>query len=102
MTVSQRITRLGTAVVLGGVLAGLSAPATSADFDRGQALYERHCQSCHETWEHRREPGEGVVTLDGLRARVAAWSAHSGLEWSAAEIDDVTSYLNRHFYRLTQ
>ena len=101
MTVFQRMTDLRiTALLVGGLW--LSGPASAAEFDRGQALYERHCQSCHEDWEHRREPGAGVASLDGLRARVSAWSMHSGLGWSAEEIDDVAGYLNQRFYKLAK
>jgi hypothetical protein len=38
--------------------------------------------------------------MSSLRQRVAAWSTHSGLDWGNEEIDDVTDYLNRHFYKL--
>jgi mono/diheme cytochrome c family protein len=101
MTVFQRMTYLCITGVLAG-LPGVSTTASSADFDRGKALYEEHCQHCHEDWEHSREESAGVASLDGLRARVAAWSMHSGLGWSAEEIDEVTSYLNQRFYRLTK
>jgi hypothetical protein len=36
-----------------------------------------------------------------LRARVAAWSVHSGLNWSDEDVNDVTGFLNRRFYRFT-
>ena len=71
----------------------------AADFDRGRALYENHCQSCHEDWAHTRGKRK-VTTLDGLRARVASWSVHSGLNWGTEEINAVTRYLNRRFYQL--
>lgn len=77
----------------------LSAPSFAADFDRGRALYENHCQSCHEDWAHTRD-NRKVATLDGLRTRVASWSAHSGLNWGTEEINAVTRYLNRRFYQL--
>jgi mono/diheme cytochrome c family protein len=83
------------------VLLGTSAPVAAAEFDRGRALYENHCQLCHEDWAHTRE-GRVVVSLDGLRARVVSWSVHSGLRWRAEEIDEVTEYLNRRFYQLTR
>ena len=82
-------------------LVGVSASAASAEFDRGRALYEHHCQHCHEGWAHTRD-GRVVTTLGGLRARVAAWSVHAGLHWGEEEIDDVTRYLNRRFYQLTE
>jgi mono/diheme cytochrome c family protein len=100
MNVSQRMKGWYAALLLSG-LPLVSAPAGAA-FDRGQALYENHCRSCHEEWAHKREEGRVVGSLDGLRARVAAWSVHSGLDWSAEEIDDVTDYLNRRFYQLVK
>ena len=78
----------------------LFAPATYAEFERGQALYENHCRLCHESWVHKREVSR-ITSLHSLRQRVAAWSVHSGLGWGDDEISDVTDYLNRHFYRLT-
>ena len=52
----------------------LSAPGFSADFDRGRALYENHCITCHEDWAHT-----GDIRKVGLRARVVSWRVHSGL-----------------------
>lgn len=91
---------LAVAAVLAG-LAGLSAPAATEEFDRGAALYENHCQYCHEGWAHTRD-GRVVNSLDGLRMRVASWSIHAGLHWGGEEIDDVTRYLNRRFYQLDE
>jgi mono/diheme cytochrome c family protein len=96
-------TRVGFAV-LPVVLFTLLAPSqvvAEEPFDRGQALYENHCMSCHESWAHSRA-GRHVRTISELRARTAAWSVHSHLDWSAEEIDDVTDYLNRTFYQLQQ
>jgi mono/diheme cytochrome c family protein len=84
-----------------GVTLVLFSVASLAEFDRGQALYENHCKECHESWAHTRD-GRHVSSLDALRARVAAWSVHSGLGWSGEDVDDVTAYLNRQFYRLTK
>jgi len=83
------------------VLLGTSAPVAAAEFDRGRALYENHCQLCHKDWAHTRE-GRVVDSIEGLRARVVSWSLHSGLEWRAEEVDEVTEYLNRRFYQLTR
>ena len=77
----------------------VSAPGFAADFDRGRELYENHCQSCHEDWAHTRG-NRKVATIDGLRARVASWSVHSGLNWRTEEISAVAGYLNRRFYQL--
>lgn len=73
--------------------------ATAEEFNRGQALYENHCQFCHANWAHSRE-GRVVTSYVGLRIRVKSWSEHSGLAWSDEDIDAVTRYLNQRFYRL--
>jgi mono/diheme cytochrome c family protein len=70
------------------------------EFDRGRALYENHCQGCHEALAHTRADRE-VKSIAGLRARVSSWSVHSGLNWTDDEIDDVARYLNRRFYQIT-
>jgi mono/diheme cytochrome c family protein len=77
------------------------APAPAQDFDPGRALYEHHCASCHADWVHTREARK-VTTLHELRARVAAWSVHAGLQWTTDEVDEVTRYINRRFYQLTE
>jgi len=100
MTVFKRETPSHLVVMVAALL-GVSAAVAAEPFDRGQALYENHCQSCHEDWAHKREQARAVGSLDALRARVSAWSVHSGLDWSPEEIDDVTRYLNRRFYKLS-
>ena len=82
-------------------LLSMMASEIHADLDRGQALYENHCRFCHESWAHQRKK-QKIGSLESLRAWVASWSAHSGLNWSEEEINDVTRYLNRRFYRLTE
>lgn len=78
-----------------------SMPAPAAEgFDRARALYENHCRSCHESWAHTRD-GRAVDSIDELRVRVASWSLHTSLGWTDEEINAVTRYLDRRFYRFT-
>jgi hypothetical protein len=79
----------------------MSAPLAAQDFDPGRALYENHCQHCHEQWVHTRERRR-VSTLGDLREQVASWSVHAGLQWTSEEVDLVTRYVNRRFYQLTE
>jgi mono/diheme cytochrome c family protein len=77
------------------------AAGAAQDFDPGRALYENHCASCHADWVHTRESRK-VTTVDELRARVAGWSVHAGLQWTTDEVDEVTRYINRRFYQFTE
>jgi len=95
---SRWLKSAGVAAALAGVL-GPAAALSAVEFDRGEALYENHCSSCHDPQLHS-DKTRHVTTMHELRARVEAWSVHSGLNWSAEDINDVTDYLNRRFYRL--
>ena len=97
---SRKLMLAGGVVTLVGVLAFV-AVLHAAEFDRGQALYENHCSSCHDPHAHIAGEARHVATLADLRARVAAWSVHSGLNWSEEDVNDVTDFLNRRFYRFT-
>ncbi len=90
---------LSKIIILSGVIV-YSSPLFSEEFDRGQALYENHCQFCHESWVHSR-PKSKINSLSELQRRVSGWSIHTGLNWSREEILDVTDYLSRNFYHLT-
>ncbi len=86
------------AVVISGLV--MAAPVTAETFDRGQALYENHCEACHDTGAHLR--GERRATsISDIRKWVTTWGFHAGLGWSDEEVDDVTDFLNRRFYQFT-
>jgi mono/diheme cytochrome c family protein len=95
----------GKAVIQAGALIfitmlAVNAPLSAQEFDRGQALYDNHCKECHEGLAHTRK-GSRITSLHDIRTWVASWSAHSQLDWSAEEVEDVADYLNRQFYHLT-
>lgn len=96
---SQWLKLAGLGAGLAGVLAFVAA-LSAVEFDRGEALYENHCSSCHDPLLHAGK-ARHVATLAELRARVAAWSIHSGLNWSEEDVNDVTDFLNRRFYRFS-
>lgn len=79
------------------MLAGTGTVAAEP-FDRGKALYEHHCQGCHEDWAHSRE-GRKATGREDLRKRTEAWAIHSDLPWTRGEVEDVVDYLDRSFYR---
>jgi len=74
-----------------------------ADVDsaRGQALYENHCSTCHDTNVHKRQ-NHIVKSMEELRVWVAAMGAHTGLDWRAEDIGDMAFYLNRRIYKFNQ
>jgi mono/diheme cytochrome c family protein len=76
------------------------AQGQAETFDRGQALYENHCQTCHDETAHTRE-SRRATSVGDLHRWVATWSYHAALGWSGEEIDDVVDYLNRRFYHFT-
>lgn len=92
----QRTIRIHS-ILLAGVLV---TPVAAQTFDRGQALYENHCAACHEPAVHTRAERR-AASRDDVRRWVETWSFHAGLDWSVEEIEDVTDYLDRQFYRFT-
>jgi len=101
MAMSSRwLVLAGVAAALAGVTASVVA-LRAMEFDRGEALYENHCSTCHDPQTHVAGEARHVTTMADLRARVAAWSVHSGLNWSEEDVNDVTDFLNRRFYRFT-
>jgi len=88
------------AAVAGCALLGGYNSAAAETFDRGEALYENHCTSCHEDSVHKRDTRRATSLAD-LRKWVATWSFHASLAWSSEEIDDVTDFMNRRYYHFT-
>ena len=74
-----------------------SQPSWASNPERGRALYENQCESCHAEWAHART-NRKAKSLADLRLRATAWSTHGGLDWNSEEVNDVVEYLNVHFY----
>jgi len=72
-----------------------------ADEARGQALYENHCQECHDTFVHKRD-NRKVFSTETLSAWVWSMSSHTGLAWGEDEVHDISQYLNQRFYRFNR
>lgn len=82
-----------------GLVALLAAPsAHGADAERGRALYELRCNTCHSESVHGRQ--KRVATdFEDVRAWVGRWNEALKLGWNSQEIDDVAVHLNRTYYR---
>ena len=68
---------------------------------RGELLYNTHCHTCHTEQLHWRDK-KLAHNWDTLKAQVARWQAAAKLEWSDADIVEVSRYLNETIYRYPQ
>lgn len=93
-----------TLIVLGLTLLA-AAVWQQADADpnqaRGKALYENHCQECHESKVHIRNKSK-VRSLSDLRMQVSRWAIELDQGWKTEEVEDVMSYLNEHYYHYSR
>lgn len=74
---------------------------SAAQVDRGQGLYENHCQECHDNSVHTRTESK-LKSVKDLRAWVRNMSIYSDLDWGNDEIDDLSQYLNQQIYKLPE
>jgi mono/diheme cytochrome c family protein len=65
---------------------------------RGSLLYNTHCISCHTTQMHWRADRQ-ARDWDSLQFQVRRWQGNAGLQWSDADIIEVSRYLNETIYR---
>lgn len=88
------------AVVFLAAFALLLAPraAPGADAERGRALYESSCASCHTQSVHGRAK-RVAKDFGAVREWVSRWNHDLAIGWSAEEIDDVAVHLNMRYYR---
>jgi hypothetical protein len=83
------------------VLVGVSAPSYSQALptqSRGELLYTTHCISCHTTQMHWRNDKQ-AYDWDSLKVQVRRWQKNASLQWSEADITEVSRYLNETIYR---
>ena len=86
------------------VLAGVSALSHSQVAPaqtRGGLLYSTHCVTCHTTQIHWRND-KRAFDWDSLKFQVRRWQGNAGLEWNAADITEVSRYLNETIYHYPQ
>jgi mono/diheme cytochrome c family protein len=76
-----------------------AAPALAQS--RGELLYSTHCITCHTAQMHWRD-NKAATHWAGLKAQVRRWQNAASLQWSDADILDVTRYLNDTIYHFEQ
>lgn len=75
----------------------LAANGLNPRIQRGELLYENHCEKCHTQQIHWRDKAL-VTDWKSLVDEVSRWQRESGLEWNKSDIDEVSRYLNEQFY----
>ena len=84
-------------VLTTGLLA--SAVANAADLQRGQMLHENHCRMCHDSIAYKR--GDRIATnYVEIQAQVTRWQTNTGLRWSKEDIENVTAFVAKTYYKL--
>lgn len=78
------------------VLAGCN-DAPKGDPVRGMELH-KVCLDCHGT-ELYTSPKRKIQSLDALRKDVVRWGDYYAPAPTEQEVDDITAYLNRDFYK---
>jgi cytochrome c5 len=72
---------------------------SAADAERGRLLYENHCTVCHTSVVHVREQRK-AASREEIQSWIRRWQKELGLQWGTMEVDDVTEFLNKRYYRL--
>ena len=85
-----------TKLALLALLVLTALPAWSQE--RGRTLHDAYCQMCHDTQVYTRKDRLATNYAE-IRAQVVRWQDNASLGWSADDIDRVTGYLARQFYR---
>jgi len=79
-------------------LAGASQTLLAADIKNGKQLQQKNCMSCHDDGMYTRDERR-VTNMPALRTQVQRCETTLGLTWFDEEVDDVTAYLNKSFYK---
>ncbi|MGO9443611.1 MAG: c-type cytochrome [Thiobacillaceae bacterium] len=92
-------------VVVLGATGAVAYAAGEIDIQRGQALVEKNCVSCHASMyggdgsEIYLRPNRMVKNYAQLASRVAVCNANTGVGWFPDEEADVVAYLNQKYYK---
>jgi len=82
------------------LIAAAAVPAAvAADLERGRMLHENHCRMCHDSIAYKR--GDRIAgTYAQVKAQVTRWQTNTGLRWSEADIESVTAFVAKTYYKL--
>jgi len=97
LCLSRAVALLAAGVLCSQALALAQTLSTTAPA-RGQLLYDTHCIECHNSQMHWRDKKLASDWVS-LKAQVTHWQAVALLNWSEADIVEVTRHLNAAIYR---
>ena len=87
------------ASLLAATLFLASPPAPAQETQRGRALYDAQCATCHTERLHEREKSK-IRSIADLRDEVIRWSRETRQRFTAEDIEDVVRFLDQTHYRL--
>jgi hypothetical protein len=88
--------KLATLMCATALLVGCNA-APKGDAERGVEVH-KVCLDCHGTGPYTSSERK-IKSIDALHKEVARWGDYYAPALSAQDVDDVTAYLNRDFYK---
>ncbi|MES2634346.1 MAG: hypothetical protein V4669_15345 [Pseudomonadota bacterium] len=86
-------------LALAGSTLSLAQPVPAES--RGQLLYSTHCIACHTAQMHWRN-NRAAYDWQSLNVQVRLWQRNAGLQWSDADVVEVSRYLNSAIYKFPQ
>lgn len=95
---SPRVAARSIAAATIVLAAAVFLPEVAAQ-SRGQLLYDTHCVACHTAQVHWRDK-KLVGDWASLKAQVQRWQQVSSLGWPAADVVEVSRYLNNTIYHI--
>jgi hypothetical protein len=90
----MRLQSLALALIL-----GVAVNAYAQDVGRGQTLHDTHCRMCHDSLVYTRKD-RVANSWEQVRVEVLRWQKVVSLDWSDADIDEVTNFIATKYYGL--
>lgn len=94
----MRYAKLPSLALLAFLWLPIGASAEAGKGISAKQLHEQHCLACHTTGIYTR-PTRFISTKGALHAQVARCAREAArVDWSEAQVDAVTEYLNDRYY----
>ena len=81
------------------VIGGLLLASTCYAGDPEQTLHDTYCIMCHDTQVYTRET-RVANDYESVRVEVNRWQTNLSLNWSQEQIDRMTTWLAKRYYKI--